>query len=217
MFKNFINNVNLFFDRSIKPSAKILKKSESLLEKLSKNLVGEWSNLSQATDFPAIWSHIRVFYHELPKDLLGEKSFYIESVYDYMADKPYKTPVVSLKETKGKIIMSNYRIIQPEDFWFGSRNPVLLIGLTIDRLFPTNSACDIIFNYDENENKFYGQLRKKKKCLVSKKGIEIKTYLDCSMIVGEKEYTSWDTGRDIKSGKQMWGGSAGPFCFKKVN
>mmetsp|Transcript_64541 Transcript_64541/g.147864 ORF Transcript_64541/g.147864 Transcript_64541/m.147864 type:complete len:217 (+) Transcript_64541:2405-3055(+) len=215
MFKNFIVNAKLFFDRTIKPEEKILKKSESKLEKFSRNLKGEWSNLGQATEFPALWSHIRVFYHELPTDLLDEKSFYIESVYDYMIDKPYKTAVVSLKESKEKIVMSNYRIIQPEDFWFGSRNPGLLIGLTKDRLFATNSACDIIFTYDEDENKFYGQLKKKKKCLVSKKGLDVKTYLDCSMIVGEKEYASWDTGRDINTGKQVWGGSAGPFCFKK--
>ena len=217
MLENFINTVNFFFDRYIKPSAKILKKRRSRLEKLFKKFKREWWNLSQATDFPAIWSYLLVFYNELPKNLLDENSFYIESVYDYMKERPYKTAVVSLRETKGKIVMSNYSIIQPEDFWFGSRNHMLLTGLTIDRLFPTNSACDIIFNYDENENKFYGQLRKKKKCLVSKKGTELKTYLECSMIVGENEYTSWDTGRDIKSGKQIWGGTAGPFCFKRVN
>ena len=37
------------------------------------------------------------------------------------------------------------------------------------------------------------------------------------MVVGKTEYTSWDTGRDLDTGKQVWGGSAGPFCFEKVD
>jgi len=88
-----------------------------------RNVKEEWSNLSQITEFPVLWSHIRVFFNELPQDLLGEKSFYIESVFDYMIDKPCKT-VVSLKESKQKLVMSNYRIIQPEDFsfWFKNTN-----------------------------------------------------------------------------------------------
>jgi hypothetical protein len=214
---NFIDTVKSLFKQTEMSEEKQDLNNQNKLEKISKRLKGEWSNIKQASEFPALWSHIRVFYTELPENLLNGKSFYIESVYDYMEDKPYKTGVAMLKESKGKIVMKNYRIIQPEDFWFGSRNRGLLTGLTQDRLFATPSACDIVFEYDEKEEKFIGQLRKKKKCLVSKKGIDVKTYLDCNMVVGKTEYTSWDTGRDLDTGKQVWGGSAGPFCFEKVD
>ena len=76
---NFINTVKSLFKQTEMSEKKQDLNNQNKLEKIKKMLKGEWSNIKQASEFPALWSHIRVFYTELPENLLDGKSFYIES------------------------------------------------------------------------------------------------------------------------------------------
>lgn len=202
---NHINHIKKCRLNTIKMSANI--------ERFSNYLNGDWTNYKQATEFPALWAHIHVCYQLLPIDFLGTRSFYVESSYNYSLDKPYKTAVVSIKETEKGIEMQNYKIIQPERFWFGAHDPSLLANLKQTDLFKLPTICDTLFEYNEEEKIYLGKTRPGKKCLIIRG--EIKTYLDSRIVISRNDYSSWDIGREIESGEQIWGATSGPFCFEK--
>jgi len=188
----------------------------SNLERFSSYLNGDWNNRQQSIEFPALWSYIHVCYHRLPDDFLGSPSFYVESAYDYSLDKPYKTAIIALNESDNKIEMENFKIKQPEQFWYGSHDPSLLKGLVKDDIMKLPSICDTIFEYNEKKNLYKGQTRPGKKCVIVRGGQ--KTYLDSRIVVSPELYSSWDIGRDVETDQQLWGATSGPFCFeKKVN
>ena len=188
-------------------------KMSSNLEKFSSYLTGDWNNRQQSMEFPALWAHIHVCYCRLPDDFLGLPSFYVESAYDYSLDKPYKTAVIALNEVGQKIEMENFKIKQPEQFWYGSHDPCLLKNLGKDDIMKLPSICDTIFEYNEKKNLFNGQTRPGKKCVIVRGGQ--KTYLDSRIIVSSEIYSSWDIGRDVETDEQLWGATSGPFCFEK--
>jgi len=186
----------------------------SNLRQFSNYLKGDWSNKKQSMEFPALWSHIHVCYQRLPEDFLGSPSFYVESAYDYSLDKPYKTAIVALYEIENKIEMQNYKVKQPERFWFGAHDSSLLGDLSQDDIIKLPSICDTIFEYGEGKKNYEGKTRPGKKCIIMRGNL--KTYLDSRIIVSEDSYSSWDIGRDIENDNQVWGATSGPFCFEKV-
>jgi len=183
------------------------------LERFSTYLKGDWSNKKQSLEFPALWSHIHVCYQPLPDDFLGFPSFYVESAYDYSLDKPYKTAIIALKEDRDKIEMQNYKLKQPEQFWYGSHDPSLLMGLKQDDIMKLPSICDTIFEYNKTKDQYEGKTRPGKKCIILRGNL--KTYLDSRITVSSDTYSSWDIGRESETDKQAWGATSGPFCFKK--
>ena len=187
----------------------------SNLEKFSNHLKGDWSNKKQSMEFPALWSHIHVCYHRLPDELLGTPSFYVESAYDYSLDKPYKTAIVSLSEVNDKIEMQNYKVKQPEQFWFGAHDPSLLKSLNQDDMIKLPSICDTVFEYMKDKKLYEGKTRPGKNCIILRGNL--KTYLDSRIIVSRNNYSSWDIGRNLENDDQVWGATSGPFCFEKIS
>jgi hypothetical protein len=188
-------------------------KMSSNLNRFSNYIIGDWNNRQQAMDFPALWSHIHVCYHRLPDNFIGSPSFYVESAYDYSLDKPYKTAIIGLKEVDNKIEMENYKIRQPEQFWFGAHDPSLLKGLTDNQIVKLPSICDTIFEYIEEKDRYEGRTRPGKNCVIMRG--DLKTYLDSRIIVSQNSYSSWDIGRNYDNDVQVWGATSGPFSFKK--
>lgn len=186
----------------------------SNLDRFSEYLKGDWSNKQQSMDFPALWSHIHVCYCRLPDELLGSPSFYVESAYDYSIDKPYKTAIISLSEIDDKIEMQNYKIKQPEQFWFGAHEPSLLRNLSQNDVIKLPSICDTVFEYVNDKQLYEGKTRAGKKCIIVRGNL--KTYLDSRIIVSQNSYSSWDIGRNLEDDTQVWGATSGPFCFEKV-
>ena len=198
---NYINKIQSF---------KMLNEMENFIVKIS----GEWSNKFQSQNFPALWAHIHVCYRPLPYDLLGMDSFYIESAFDYMLDKPYKTAVMGLTKKDHLIEAKNFRIIKPEEYWFCSYDDSVLKTLNKNRLIETPSICSTIFEYKKEEDIFIGITKPGKKCIINVDNK--KTYLDSRITLSKNEYTSWDIGRDIENDIQVWGATSGPFCFSKI-
>jgi hypothetical protein len=188
-------------------------KMVSDLEKFSSFLKGDWSNKQQSMEFPALWSHIHVCYQSLPDTLFNTPSFYVESAYDYSLDKPYKTAIVALKKVGDAIEMQNYKIKQPEKYWYGSYDSKLLSDLNENDIIKLPSICDTIFKYDTDEKIYKGKTRPGKKCVILRGNL--KTYLDSRITISEDSYSSWDIGRDLETDIQVWGATSGPFCFKK--
>lgn len=188
-------------------------KMSSNLNRFSNYIAGDWNNRQQSMDFPALWSHIHVCYHRLPDNFIGSPSFYVESAYDYSLDKPYKTAIIALKEVDNKIEMENYKIKQPEQFWFGAHDPSLLKGLTDNQIVKLPNICDTIFEYIEEKDQYEGRTRPGKKCIIMRG--DSKTYLDSRIIVSQNNYSSWDIGRSYDNDDQVWGATSGPFSFKK--
>ena len=204
--KQFLNsNQRTYFPLRIKMSSNI--------EKFSTYLVGDWNNYQQSQDFPALWSHIHVCYQKLPSNFMEQSSFYVESAYDYSLDKPYKTGVIAIQEVDGKIEMQNFKVKQPEKFWYGSHDPSLLKNLEPEDLIKLPNICDTIFEYDNEKDEYEGQTRPGKKCIIQRG--DKQTYLDSRIIVSKNSYSSWDIGRDLLSDEQIWGATSGPFYFKK--
>lgn len=185
------------------------------MDRFSEYLTGDWNNKSQSSEFPALWSHIHVCYCPLPVKIFGSPSFYVESAYDYSLDKPYKTAIVTLEEIENKIEMKNFKIKQPEQFWFGAHDPSLLASIKKDDTFKLPEICDTIFEYIESKKNYEGRTRPGKKCLIMRG--HTKTYLDSRVIVAQHNYSSWDIGRDVENDTQLWGATSGPFWFEKTN
>jgi hypothetical protein len=194
---------------------KIVYKMSSNLENFIKYISGEWSNKKQSEEFPALWAHIHVCYRPLPYDLLGMNSFYIESAFDYMIDRPYKTAVMGLDEKDNLIEAKNFRVIKPEEFWYGSYDNSLLKNMTKERLIETPSICSTIFDYKKDEDLYVGFTKPGKKCIINVN--DKKTYLDSRITLKKDQYTSWDIGRDLDNDTQIWGATSGPFFFQKIN
>mmetsp|Transcript_10005 Transcript_10005/g.22821 ORF Transcript_10005/g.22821 Transcript_10005/m.22821 type:complete len:223 (+) Transcript_10005:73-741(+) len=211
---NYSKKFNLNCDKSIKKKNSLIL-GKCSIEKFSKYIEGDWNNYKQNQKFPSLWSHIRVCYRALSVEKIGPYSFYVESAYDYMLDKPYKTAVVKLIEKKGFIEMINFKLKRPEEFWFASRDPSLLADLSEKDLIKLNEDCNSIFYYKDFEDTFYGFTKPGKKCLILRDGI--KTYLDSRITLSKDQYSSWDIGRDCKNDLQLWGSTSGPFCFEKEN
>ncbi|AAK39897.1 hypothetical protein (nucleomorph) [Guillardia theta] len=214
----FINCSNYFKKVLTKKCNSEKKKSylnlnQSLIEKFCSYIEGDWNNYDQNQKFPSLWSHIRVCFRTIPEENVGPNCFYVESAYDYMLDKPYKTVVVRIIEKDGFIEMENFKLKSPEDFWFGSRDSSLLLNLKVDDLIKFNDDCNSIFYYKENEDIFYGITKPGKKCIIIRNGV--KTYLDSRITLSKSKYTSWDIGRSYESELQLWGSTSGPFCFEK--
>mmetsp|Transcript_26573 Transcript_26573/g.53332 ORF Transcript_26573/g.53332 Transcript_26573/m.53332 type:complete len:136 (-) Transcript_26573:3164-3571(-) len=130
-----------------------------------------------------------------------------------MLDKPYKTAVIQVEKKGRSLEMNNFRISQPEEFWFGSYDPSLLKDLNRKRLAKLPPECNTIFEYDLESDQFKGYTKPGKKCLISRN--DKKTYLDSRIILGEDFYSSWDIGRNLVDDVQVWGATSGPFIFKK--
>jgi hypothetical protein len=186
----------------------------SNLEQFSDYIKGDWSNKKQSMEFPALWSYIYVCYQRLPENFLGSPSFYVESAYDYSLDKPYKTAIVALCEIDNKIEMHNYKVKQPERFWFGAHDSSLLGNLSQEDIIKLPSICDTIFEYIDDKKNYEGKTRPGKKCVIMRG--DLVTYLDSRIIVSQDSYSSWDIGRNIDNDNQVWGATSGPFCFEKV-
>ena len=196
-----------------KTNYKLYMSSE--LNRFSSYLIGDWNNKKQSSQFPALWSHIHVCYQRLPDSFIGSPSFYVESAYDYSLDKPYKTAIVVLKEIENKIEMQNFKIKQPERFWFAAHDFSLLKGLNKDDIIKLPDICDTIFEYFEDKKIYEGRTRPEKKCIIVRGNL--KTYLDSRITLSQNSYSSWDIGRDLENDNQVWGATSGPFCFEKTD
>jgi hypothetical protein len=108
----------------------------------------------------------------------------------------------------------NFRVIKPEEYWFGSYENSLLKTLNKNRLIETPSICSTIFEYKQDEDMFTGITRPGKKCIINVENK--KTYLDSRITLNANQYTSWDIGRDVTNDIQVWGATSGPFVFSKL-
>jgi hypothetical protein len=212
----FINSCLSFklYSKEKKKSSKILFKMSENLEKFLVYISGEWSNKKQAMEFPALWSHIQVCYRPLNFNLLNGHSFYVESAYDYSLDQPYKNGVLLVKEENNLLEVSNFKIIGPEDFWFGSYDPILLKNLTKEKLIELPIECNTEFRYDNERDLFVGKTKPGQKCIIPRKNNQ--TFLDSTFLLEKNKYSSLDIGRDSKTGEQIWGSTQGPFRFDKI-
>ena len=190
------------------------KMNSNEIDKLSEYIEGVWTNKDQAEECPSLWSNINVSYKRLPEELLKGPSFYVESAYNYMLDRPYKTGVVLLRAIDEKIEMKNYRVIQPEEFWYGSYDDTLLKSICSDRLIEVPEFCSTVFTYSKENDSFDGMTKPGKKCIIPRN--DKKTYLDSRISLRKDMYSSWDIGRDIDTNEQVWGATTGAFVFKKI-
>lgn len=186
----------------------------SSLGRFNEFISGEWSNKKQATKFPALWSQIKVCYRPLNFEFLNGHSFYVESAYDYSLDQPYKSGVLLVEEKENYLELSNFKIIGPEDFWYGSYDVSLLEQLSIERLIQLPKECNTEFTYDLKKDIYVGKTKTGKKCIIS--GKNKKTFLDSTFVLQKNHYFSLDIGRDIENGEQIWGSTQGPFRFDKI-
>mmetsp|Transcript_13147 Transcript_13147/g.23640 ORF Transcript_13147/g.23640 Transcript_13147/m.23640 type:complete len:268 (+) Transcript_13147:134-937(+) len=183
--------------------------------KLACWLAADWSNKEQAIENPPFWSHIRVCFRPLPASFFPDSAlsfaFYTESAYDYNLSQPYKSSVIRISLTPGgdKMELVSYKITKdPEEFFYGSRDPTLLESLDADRLLALPCGCNTVYEWDTRSKMYRGYTRPGKQCRMPKGG-----YLSSEITLREGHYTSWDLGKDEETDETVWGAGAGPFDF----
>jgi hypothetical protein len=178
---------------------------------LARWLAADFSNQAQAMENPPFFAHIRVCMRPLPWSLLNGLSLYVEQAYDYELHSPYRVRVLHLVTVADHLEILNYLVEDEAEFYGAARQKERLLALTADRLrfLP---GCNMIVTWDGRS--FHGKVAPGKQCLVERRGK--KTYLDSEFMINEREFISWDRGRDPETDAQVWGAIAGPFRFVRV-
>mgnify|MGYP001030499701 CR=1 FL=1 len=175
---------------------------------LARWMAGDFSNQEQAFENPPFFAHVRVCVRPLPADLLSGRGLYVEQAYDILLNQPYRSRVLNLAPGDDCIIIENYAIDDPEEFYGGARDPQKLKTLTRDRL-QLLSGCSYIVRWTGNS--FKGEVEPGRKCCIERKGKT--TYLASEFEIDENRFISFDRGFDPNTNEQVWGSLAGPFEF----
>eukprot|EP00188_Purpureofilum_apyrenoidigerum_P000003 Plantae.Rhodophyta-Purpureofilum_apyrenoidigerum.ctg10009.p1 GENE.Plantae.Rhodophyta-Purpureofilum_apyrenoidigerum.ctg10009~~Plantae.Rhodophyta-Purpureofilum_apyrenoidigerum.ctg10009.p1 ORF type:complete len:252 (-),score=48.08 Plantae.Rhodophyta-Purpureofilum_apyrenoidigerum.ctg10009:321-1076(-) len=181
---------------------------------LARMLARDWSNKKQHMRDPKELANIHVCFRPLPYSLLDGVSMYVESSYEHSIGLPYKVTVVRIvPSVDGKTLeLENWKIIKdPEEYWMGAYERQLLDDLTRESLIKLPDNCNTIYEWNP-EGKYYQGYLRPKKCIITRKKLNIPTYLESNIVLKDDYYQSWDIGRDVESGQKLWGPEA-PFEF----
>ncbi|MEI6429108.1 MAG: chromophore lyase CpcT/CpeT [Pseudanabaena sp. ELA607] len=191
-------------------SARILTTAD--LQTLGQWLAGDHSNWAQAIDNPPFFAHIRVGIRALPKPITPEGLWlYSEQAYDFELHMPYRTAILHLICSDGRIEVHNYHLKNPEPFFGASRNPQKLQEITADVISHLAGCAQWVTR--SADGVFHGIIEPGQKCSVVRKGIE--TYLHSEWTVSANQFSSLDRGYDKNTDEHIWGSIAGPFRFVK--
>lgn len=186
--------------------------ANSDLMTLASWLAGDFSNWEQAIANPPFFAHVRVCMRPLPQPPSAEGVWlYVEQAYDYEIHQPYRTAVLHLMETGAGIVIENYKLAQPSQYFGCARQPQRLCDLKLEQLEKL-CGCNLLVQKTPHQT-YKGQVEAGKQCRVVRKGKE--TYLHSEFEVGADFFHSWDRGFDLETDKQVWGAIAGAFEFAK--
>jgi len=157
----------------------------SLKSKFISYFEGYFDNQSQAFHQPREFALI-----ELNHVKLSTNTFRVSQKY-IIDQEPYRKAIIEVTQKDGKIVLKSY-----ED--------------TEEQIY--KSGCDIIFEYDEELDRFHG-VNACNECYVQKGDYE--TYLQTEAFLGNNYYTVVDRGLDINTNEQRWGSVHGFFQFDR--
>jgi hypothetical protein len=177
---------------------------------LARWMAADFSNQQQAFDNPPLYAHIRVCMRPLPLGMLGGMGFYLEQAYDFQLKRPYRARGMKLVPNGDHIVIENFTLKAPEDFYGASRDLAHLSKLTPDQ-FQKMGGCNMIVHWTGHS--FKGQVEPGKACMVERNGKT--TYLDSEFEIDADQFMSWDRGRDPETNEHIWGSLAGPFHFRR--
>lgn len=146
---------------------------------------GYFDNQAQAFHQPREFALI-----ELNHTKLSASKFRVSQRY-IIDQTPYRQAIVEVTQKNGNIILKSYEDTEEQSY---------------------KSGCDIIFEYDEEEDKFHG-VNVCNDCFVQKG--EYETYLQTEAFLGNNYYTVVDKGLDVNSNEQRWGSKYGYFNFDR--
>ncbi len=186
--------------------------ANSDLMTLASWLAGDFSNWEQAIANPPFFAHVRVCMRPLPQPLSPEGVwFYVEQAYDYEIHYPYRTAVLHLREREGGLVIQNYKLANPSQYYGCARQPQGLRNLALEQI-ERLCGCDMLVHKTPRHT-FVGQVEAGKQCRVIRQGKE--TYLHSEFEVGADFFHSWDRGFDVETDERVWGAIAGAFEFSK--
>ena len=146
---------------------------------------GYFNNQRQAFHKPREFALI-----ELTHTKIASSKFRV--VQKYIIDNdPYRKAVVEVTQKDGKIILKSY--VDDENLTY-------------------KEGCDIVFEYDEELDRFHGQ-NVCNECYVFKGGKN--TYLMTEAFLGDNYYAVVDRGHDPETHEQVWGSYHGYFEFDR--
>lgn len=186
-------------------------KASDLLITLAHWMAGDFSNQKQAFEHPQLYAHIRIFFRPLPFDFFSGIGFYSEQVYDYDLWSPYRQGVHRLVDQGEQIYIENYGLNDPILYAGAARDLDILKTITpgcIERRY----HCSMIFR---REGKiFQGSVEPGNQCLIERRGCQ--TYLVSDVELTKQTWVSLDRGIDVHTHEQVWGSTAGPLQFEKL-
>ena len=146
---------------------------------------GYFDNQRQAFHQPREFALI-----ELNHTKISASKFRVSQKY-IIDNDPYRKAIVEVTQKDGKIILKSYE--DTEELTY-------------------KQGCDIIFEYDEEHDKFHGR-NACNECYVQKGTYE--TYLMTEAFLGNDYYTVVDVGLDVNTNEQRWGSNHGFFHFDR--
>lgn len=178
---------------------------------LARWMAADFSNQAQAFENPPFFAHIRVCMRPLPLEIFSGVSFFVEQAYDYMLNDPYRVRVLKLLVVGDHIEIENYTLKNEVPFYGASREIERLTQLDAENVEKL-PGCNMLVEWTGHS--FKGYVEPGKACIVVRKGLT--TYLDSTFEIDDKQFISYDRGRDPETDEHLWGSLAGPFEFVRV-
>ncbi len=185
-------------------------KPESQLDNLIDLMSGEFSSLQQSKTDDRYF-HISLKMKPIWSADTSGKWLYVEQAVGNQLDRPYRQRVYHVTAmSDGRFSSAVYELPEPEAVIGGYENPALLDGLSRADL-KLRTGCAVILSLKNTNN--YAGSTVEKGCLSQLRGA---TYATSVVEITASAITSWDQGFD-DSDEQVWGATAGPYVFDRVN
>ncbi len=188
-------------------NTKAIKDAE--LHNLMTLLTGKFSNEEQVAN-DTHFSYLNLVNTKIWKDRPGDWLY--SEVFDAKEQNyVYSQRILSYERVDSTTIKSiSYKILSPNNYLAGWKNPQIFENLTIDSLV-AREGCDIY--YKKKTSTIYSGKTKKGACASS---IDYIDYILSTFVVSKNKMSVWTRGYDTE-GKQVWGKIKGPYKYQKLS
>ncbi len=181
-----------------------------LLLTLASWIAGDFSNQKQSFADATNYAHIHIFFRPLPWEFFSGIGFYSEQAYDYDLWRPYRQGVHRFVDRGEDIYIENYGLKDPMLYAGAGRELSILRSIKPEEI-ERRYNCSMIF---QKEGDLFRGRVEGNCCFIEKYGK--KTYLVSDVELTENTFVSLDRGLDVDTNEQVWGSTAGPLRFEKI-
>ncbi len=171
---------------------------------------GQFSSLQQSLDDDRYF-HISLKMMPIWTNHPSGKWLYVEQAVGSQLDKPYRQRVYHVTAlSDGRFSSAVYELPNPEAAVGAYDNPSLLSEISPEEL-KLRVGCAVILNAMAGD--LFNGSTQEKACLSTLRGA---AYATSTVEISTAGISSWDQGFDADD-KQVWGATAGPYVFDRID